>query len=293
MKNLIILNEKNYIEDCLKSNRTLENPYYDTNLFIRYQFFFNSLKPKQIKNASYEFLNLRYPAYVYNKPYWDEYIESAIKKAKRQPLRELDGVWITKAELETIGDINNKVLERLAFVLLCLAKYSTATNPKANGWVNFEAKLIYSLARINCTVSERYQKFSKLYGMGLIELPKKNDNLSVRVAYTNNDSDNVLFIDDFRELGYEYLKHKGENYIRCAECGRLIKANKRNTRRYCPDCAAYTPQQFKTVVCIDCGKEFRVDARLTNKCRCDECQDARNRDMSKERMRKFRSDIQI
>lgn len=287
MKNTIVLNEKVYLDEYLKSNKFLDNPYYIVGLYIRYQYFYNNLKPKQIKQVAYDFLESRYPQFSYNKSYWDDFIDISIRKAKKYPLRELNGIRITQMELNTISNIKNKILERLAFTLLCLAKYSIAVNPKSNGWVNFDAKIIYSLAHINCTVAERYQKLSKLYDMGLLELPKKNDNLSVRVTYINDNSDAALFIDDFRELGFEYLKYKGENYIRCGECGKLIRNNKNGTRRYCLDCAAYSPQLYKTMTCTDCGKEFRVDAMNNQSCRCDVCQEKRDKALKKERNRRY------
>ena len=47
----------------------------------------------------------------------------------------------------------------------------------------------------------------------------------------------VLDIDDFRELGYEYLNYlKKGRFIRCAECGRLIKKTN-NKCLYCTKCA--------------------------------------------------------
>ena len=90
-------------------------------------------------------------------------------------------------------------------------------------------------------------------------------------SFINDDSEEELFISDFRELGYEYLLYKGENLIRCADCGILTRGNKTGTKKYCKDCATYTPQGSKTVVCVDCGKEFEVDAKDNQTCRCKDC----------------------
>ncbi|MBR2505583.1 MAG: hypothetical protein IKB70_01380, partial [Bacilli bacterium] len=114
--------------------------------------------------------------------------------------------------------------------------------------------------------------------MGLLEFSKRNDNLNCRVTFVDNEGDEELFVSDFRELGYEYQKYKGENFIRCAECGILTRGNKNGTKKYCKDCSTYTPQETKTFKCIECGIEFTVDARVANKCRCDECQSVVNRE---------------
>ena len=72
--------------------------------------------------------------------------------------------------------------------------------------------------------------------MGLIEYAKKINNLNIHVLYIDDESENKLFVSDFRKLGYEWRLYKGEKYIRCADCGILVK-NTNGKRRYCKDCA--------------------------------------------------------
>ena len=79
----------------------------------------------------------------------------------------------------------------------------------------------------------------------------------------------------------------GEDYIRCQKCGTLVK-NYKNTNKYCKTCGQYQPIETKTVICVDCGKEFSVDARITNKIRCDECQGEKKRKDTKLRVQKYR-----
>ena len=107
--------------------------------------------------------------------------------------------------------------------------------------------------------------------MGLLEFSRRNDNTNCQVTFVNDDSENILFISDSRELGYEYLAYKGDNFIRCADCGILTRGNKNGTKRYCKDCSGYTPQEMKTVVCVDCGEEFQVSAMANRTSRCQEC----------------------
>lgn len=55
----------------------------------------------------------------------------------------------------------------------------------------------------------------------------------------------------------------------------------------------YIPQETKTIICVDCGKEITVDARNMTKTRCDDCQDIRDKELnriaSRERMKKYRN----
>lgn len=195
------------------------------------------------------------------------------KNAGKNKLFEINEVWITKTELARILELRNKDLEKLAFTLLCLAKLNNIKNPKNNNWVNLNAKEIFQLARINCNISERYAKLGRLKELSLIKFPKKNDNLSSQVQFINDKSEKVLSVKDFRELGYEYLAFKGENFTRCQECGRLVKNNKYKNRKYCTDCAVYTPQKYKTIICRDCGKKFEVKGNNKRTIRCNECQE--------------------
>lgn len=276
--NMIVLNELDYAEKCIKENYIDEKPFFTLSILAKYYYHHLGYRKKQITKELTEFLSRNYSQYSTNKAYWDDSIEKLAANAGKYTLHEIEGVWITASEFESIESLHNKVLERLAFTMLCLAKLAIRKNPKANGWVNDDAKTIFSLARISGSVVDRYMRIGDLYNSGLIELPKRNDQLSYRVTFINDDSENKLFVHDFRELGYEYLKYTGQNIIRCAECGILVRGNKAGTKRYCSACAAYTPQETKTITCIDCGKEFEVNSKNNKTIRCEECQNAVNRE---------------
>ena len=143
------------------------------------------------------------------------------------------------------------------------------------------------MARVSCKAKERELYIGDLCDRGLLELPKRNDNVSFRVTFID-DGEEELFISDFRELGYEYLKYNGENFIRCAECGILTRGNKNRTKRYCKDCAAYTPQKSKTIICVDCGKEIVISGNNKRTIRCDNCQIKADKENARIRKQKQR-----
>ena len=62
------------------------------------------------------------------------------------------------------------------------------------------------------------------------------DNVNVNVQFVDNESEVILQIYDFRDLGYEYALYCGEKFIRCKECDRLIRP-KTNNQIYCKECA--------------------------------------------------------
>lgn len=283
---MIVLNEKEYAEECIKNKSISDKPFYVLSTLAKYYYHIHDFRKKKIIALLTEFMEENYPRYDCNKLDWDNSIEKIAANAGKYTLFEIDGVWITEDEINTIANIHNKVLERLAFTMLCLAKLNDLRNSNNNGWVNLDAKDIFNLARISGSVESRYERLGSLYQLSLLELPKKNDNLSCRVTFINNDSDNKLFISDFRELGYEYLKYKGENFIRCRECGILVRGNKSGTKKYCNSCSAYTPKETKTISCVDCGNTFIVAGNNKRTIRCDKCQSKHTREYDRKRKAK-------
>jgi len=282
---MIILNERAYAEDCLRNNRMDTKPFQTLVIIANYFAHVKNYSREEMYSALVEYYSLANPKeYFQNKNFWENTIDTIVSKAGKYPLYEIDGVWITNNELVTINKIEGGSLKRLAFTLLCLSKLNNSKNPSNNFWVNNDYREIFKLARVNCKKRERYINIGKLYRLGLIEVAKRIDNLSIRVTfadttktyYSRDDGD--LFVSDFRELGYEYLYAMGGNFIRCSECGILTRGNKNGTKKYCNNCSGYIPQKIKTIFCIDCGKSFSIDARITNKCRCDECQSIANKE---------------
>lgn len=211
----------------------MSKAYIFLSIYARYLYHKKNLRRAGITKILNSFMENNYPGY--NPVDWSPYIEKCTTAAKKYALCECKGVWVTENELETIGNINNKVLERLAFTLICLAKFGNYRNPDNNNWVSYKNSDIYSMACINTTAFEKDIKFNKLKELGLIEYAKKINNLSVKVLYIDEGSRKKLFINDFRKLGYEWRLYNGEKYIRCENCKVLTK-NTNGKRKYCKDC---------------------------------------------------------
>ena len=270
---MIILNEKEYAEKCLNEDviNQDKNPYQVVSVLAKYYYHICGYRKKKIYGLLIEYLKKYYPRYEMNIENWEKNVSKLATNAGKEDLFEISGVKITKPELLKIQSVKNKAKEKLLFTMLCVAKLNMKKNPNSNGWVNVETREIFSMARVSCTSVEQDIKIGEFRQLGLLELPKKNGNLNFRVTFIDDDGDEELFVSDFRELGYEYLLYIGENYIRCAECGILTRGNKNGTKKYCNSCSTYTPQETKTITCVDCGKEFEVDSKNNKSCRCDEC----------------------
>lgn len=274
----LIMNEKKEAEKII-SDGIIGNKVNETlSLLARYYCHAESKKPSEIRKLLNEFMTLNYKNY--HPEDWEQLIQRYSDKAKKYPLVEIDEISVTKNELTTIRQINNKKLEKLAFVLLVIAKFCNMRNEKNNSWVLVDEYNILQRARITGTTLAQYSCFYDLAKMDLITYSKKVDNINVRVGYIDNDSEVEMLVTDLRELGYQYLMYKGDkgdNFIKCAECG-IVTRYTSNHKKYCKDCAGYQPVGTKKIICCDCGEEFTIDARITNKIRCDDCQLVVNRE---------------
>lgn len=279
---MIITNEKDYAEKCLTEGIIDENPYQVISILSKYYYHHCGFKRKQIIELLTDYLKKHYPRYELNESQWMTAVEKISTNAKNEKLYELSNIIITKNELGTIRNIKNKTLEKLAFSSLCIAKLHNLKNPDNNGWVNTETGDAFKMAHIACTVYEQDVKLNKLYLLGLIEFPMKNDNLNYRITFSEEDGEEALRISDFRELGYEYLNYLGEDFIRCADCGILTRRGKTNRKKYCKKHEKKKENQAeKTKFCIDCGKLIEVSSKNNKTCRCFECQALVNREKKK------------
>ena len=285
----IILNEREYAESCLKTGEIDDEPFRTLQILAKHYYHILGYRKKRITKLLTEYMQNNYDRYNSNINSWNDTIEKIAAKAGKYTLCEISEIWITENELKTIDNVEGDIdLKALAFTFLCLAKLGNAKNSKNNGWVNYKTKDVFDLAHISANINDQDTMIGYLRMMGLIELPKKNDNLSNRVTFVDEDSSKILRIDDFRGLRYAYLKYKGENIVKCLNCGVLMKGNKAGTKKYCSDCATYTPKITKKIFCVNCGEEFEVDSMNNKTHRCDDCQKTFRRDYQRDLMKKRR-----
>lgn len=230
----IILNERDYAEYALKNNYLSHKPTETLSRVAKY-YYSEGFSKKDIHIKLEDFLLQCDPNTAIVK--WQDTIDRQIKEAEKYPLVEIDGIPITKAELDICNKLEKKQSRRLMFALICLAKLSNIINTKNNNWVNRPDKEIFKLANIVTPIKRQSLMLNDLRELGLIKFSKKVDNININVTCINNDSDPILYISDFRNLGYQYLKYCGEPYFECQSCGITIKrAN--NCHKYCTDCAS-------------------------------------------------------
>ena len=232
----VVLNEKKQAEYIIEKGEVGNKPTSTLFLLGKYYRQNKKLNKEQTFNKLNEFMEKNYKNY--NSATWEDIIEDISKKANKYPLREIDCVEITQSEIDTIRNVCNIKYEKLLFTMLCYAKLYNKISDKNNGWVNTDIKELFRVARV--TVRYRNDKFLYLNDLetaGLISFSNKNDNLNLRITFIDDNNEAVLKIDDFRELGYEYLNYIGDGkFIRCDCCKRLVKKSSKNMK-YCNKCS--------------------------------------------------------
>jgi len=173
-------------------------------------------------------------------PKWSDILDYVVNRACKYEAVDIDSINITAPEMDKINSLKGKQIKRLAFTLLCLAKYWNLVTPNCDYWVNNKDSEIMSMANINTSMKRQGLMYWELREAGLIQFSRKVDNTNVRVCFVE-EGETILQISDFRNLGYQYLKYCGEPYIECQHCGITTKINdpeKGRKQKYCKTCAA-------------------------------------------------------
>lgn len=234
----VVLNEVKQAEHIIEKGEVGNKPTSTLFLLGKYYRIKENLDKEQTFNKLNEFMEHNFKNY--NSALWEDIIEDICKKANKYSLREINSIGITQKELDIISDIDNLKYQKLLFTMLCYAKLYNLISENNNGWINADIKEIFKVARVS--VKYRNDKFLYLNDIektGLISFSNKNDNLNIRVNFVDMDGKSILDVDDFRELGYEYLSYIGNGkFIRCKKCGILIKKNSKHdaSTKYCKAC---------------------------------------------------------
>ena len=233
--NEIVLNEKEWAKKAIDS-LTLGKRPYDTIVRVAKYYRAQGYRNGELRRRVEDFMIRCDPRLSLVK--WDGAITSALNTAEKYPLIDIHGVIITKNELDKIAELTSSLQQRLMFTLLCLAKYGNALNPNNNGWVNMPQRDIFALANITLTTKRQSFMINDLWQSGMVGYSCLVDNINLQVKIVE-DGDEAMFVDDFRNLGNQYMRYMGGEYIECEGCGLVIKQqSKTSHQKYCKECAA-------------------------------------------------------
>ena len=235
----IVLNERAYAEDAIACLRIGNKPIETLGRIARY-YFSEGYKKQEIGGLIEDFMLKCDP--TINIVKWQNTIDSLVKTCDKYELVDVSGFAITQSEMDKIQSLNGKLLQRLMFTMLCLAKLGNEISPANNCWVNKRDKDIFSLANISITTKRQSLMINDLWTLGYIGYSRVVDNTNINVKIIDYESPTVLFVTDFRNLGNQYMRYCGEKYFECQCCGIVVKKES-NVQRYCKECAVEMNRQ--------------------------------------------------
>ena len=232
----IVLNEYTWAEEALRTG-ILGKKQNDALIRIAKYYLANGCSKDEARRMTEEFLTRSDPSI--SVVVWTKKLDYVMSRAVKTPIIRLDYIPVTAAELETIQKIDKRQTARLAFTLLCVSKYWDMVSPNNNHWVNEKDSELMKMANISTSVRRQSAMFSELKSLGLVRSSARVDNLNVQVLFSDEESAVVLYVKDFRNLGYQYLKYLGEPYMECSCCGLVVRSSTGvgRSRKYCSMCA--------------------------------------------------------
>ena len=185
---------------------------------------------------------------------WSDSLDRALKNGFKYAPVEINHVGVSASEIAKVDALKTKQIRRLAFTLLCLCKYWNALRPNNNNWVRTPDADIMRMANIRTSVKRQCALFRELSNIGYIRFSRQVDNLNVQILFMDNEAP-VLFIHNFDNLGYQYLKYHGDPYYyECCNCGVTEKRKDLNSRppKYCPTCAGEIARRNRIASAMRC-----------------------------------------
>lgn len=239
-----------------------------------------------VKFMEQHYSDFKYEGYV-------RAINKCINDVKKYKIKNIDSIKITKSEMNKIQSLNDIKKEKIAFVVLALAKYFNAAYENERD--NFYAKTseIFKFARISIPVRERDYYLRFAYEEGILKPNYSIGNNAYTAAFvSHSDEEIVLELNesDYLEIAYTYLNYKNGGYKRCKTCGRWFKASVgKPNEQYCylHKSKYESIGEYKTKICIDCGKEFAINVFNNETCRCDICKEEHKKKVNRERQKRW------
>ena len=236
----LVMNEYKYAENLVnKENLSIEDigtkPSRTLNILARYYREIGK-DDDTIKRLLLDFLQ-RCLQDNYKESRWIDSVFRQVKYSRKYGLKRVDGIHITKSEIDTIQLVKGKRKQKVLFTLLVIAKYYNAVSENNNNWANTDYRKVFSLANVQITTQDQGLMINELYRNNLINLSRNVGKPNRQVNFIDDKADVVLTITQLKDLGNEYLLYCGENYVHCERCGAVVRKSRNGKTRYCKKCS--------------------------------------------------------
>ena len=239
--NKLIFNEREYIEDILKTHNkdTLEiNKFQLTQLIAiyLYQEYDISNKEQLEKRVNAELECFNFDGYYYEGYYRviRQIVNSVIKYDLK--LKEIHNVPIYQNEYDIIKSCGDKKHQKLLITLYVMARW----NGNEFGWTSSKCKTphIKKSSNLNISSLDFNLLFYDLQKDGYIKGTKKVGKFCYQMLHYNTDKNEPIAfeVDSFDNIGNKFIASQDNVHTTCSICGRLIKKISPRTK-YCPKCA--------------------------------------------------------
>lgn len=223
---------------------TIEEEHIGRTIYkrARYNYFIKNLTDRKNYNEIIKFITENNTVGITDFDIY-EFVNKAIKSAKKTGLKKVEHIYIYKSELDFITKLNDIKLEKIAFVLLALAKYHNEVSDEADDRVYIRLSEVKNMARINMNRIDFEYFYANLYDCGVLRRNTSPISTIQIVDFISHNTDEEIGLElkevDYLELAYAYLswKNDGKGYARCEKCDRLMRQSKTRPRKYCEECA--------------------------------------------------------
>jgi hypothetical protein len=218
----------------------------------RYNYYIKNLTDKKNYNEIIDFVTINSTVGLTDFDIY-EFVNKAIQSAKKVGLKQVEHIYITESELNFIASLDDIKLEKIAFVLLALAKYHNEVSGEDNDIVYLKLSEIKNMARINMNRVDFEYFYANLYDKGVLQRNTSPVSTVQIVNFVSHNEDDKIAFElkevDYLELAYVYLswKNDGKGYARCQKCDRLMRQGKTKPKKYCEECARESHLESKRI----------------------------------------------
>jgi hypothetical protein len=231
----VIINELEIYDKAIQKNELSDKPL-ETLRILAKGYFRDGMDKEQILDKLHKFMINNYVGYKQTK--WQKILEDLIKTVSKYEsfkLLNIESISISKGEWDNILALNDKLLERLAFVMLVYQKINIIKNPKSSGWINNCISDIFREAKVGYTGDEQKKLLYKLYENKYILMKNVCDGNSIKINYIDSESEDYIHIDNFENvISYFYEYKNNETWKECELCKKRFKLKTKNSpQKYC------------------------------------------------------------
>lgn len=239
--NNFVFDGLSYAKNVINNHNIDENNAIEhIKMLAKYNFHVEKMKDDENYRSIVEYMSNYWDCFA--EADYEQIIGNFIKEAHNFSFKNIGTIEITRKELDFIGSLDNIRLEKIAFVMLCIAKYKCYYHDSPNYWIDWNLNAISKLARVHVTKKENLLLYRQLVLAGAIESNSVKKKLYEHVLFASNGENDETILElsenDYKELAYTYLYYKNgfTGYVHCEKCGRLIK-QKSNRQKFCDECS--------------------------------------------------------